>query len=135
MTAVTNQKNEAAEKKTTKRASAKTAAPKAEKKAVKEPVKQAEKKTVKEPVKQAEKKAAPRRAAPKKAAEPKAAVHFQFEGKDLVARDILDQAMKAYQESHPETEIKTIELYVVANEGAAYYVVNGEAHDDFKILL
>ncbi len=123
MTAVTNQKNEAAEKKTTKRASAKTAAPKAEKKAVKEPVKQAEKK------------AAPRRAAAKKAAEPKAAVHFQFEGKDLVARDILDQAMKAYQESHPETEIKTIELYVVANEGAAYYVVNGEAHDDFKILL
>ena len=123
MTAVTNQKNEAAEKKTTKRASAKTAAPKAEKKAVKEPVKQAEKK------------AAPRRAAAKKAAEPKAAVHFQFEGKDLVARDILDQAMKAYQESHPETEIKAIELYVVANEGAAYYVVNGEAHDDFKILL
>ena len=123
MTAVTNQKNEAAEKKTTKRASAKTAAPKAEKKAVKEPVKQAEKK------------AAPRRAAAKKAAEPKAAVHFQFEGRDLVARDILDQAMKAYQESHTETEIKTIELYVVANEGAAYYVVNGEAHDDFKILL
>lgn len=123
MTAVTNQKNEAAEKKTTKRASAKTAAPKAEKKAVKEPVKQAEKK------------AAPRRAAAKKAAEPKAAVHFQFEGRDLVARDILDQAMKAYQESHPETEIKAIELYVVANEGAAYYVVNGEAHDDFKILL
>lgn len=127
MTAVTNQKNEAAEKKTTKRASAKTAAPKAEKAPAK--------KTVKEPVKQAEKKAAPRRAAAKKAAEPKAAVHFQFEGKDLVARDILDQAMKAYQESHPETEIKTIELYVVANEGAAYYVVNGEAHDDFKILL
>ena len=123
MTAVTNQKNEAAEKKTTKRASAKTAAPKAEKKAVKEPVKQAEKK------------AAPRRAAAKKAAEPKAAVHFQFEGRDLVARDILDQAMKAYHESHPETEIKAIELYVVANEGAAYYVVNGEAHDDFKILL
>ena len=127
MTAVTNQKNEAAEKKTTKRASAKTAAPKAEKAPAK--------KTVKEPVKQAEKKAAPRRAAAKKAAEPKAAVHFQFEGRDLVARDILDQAMKAYQESHPETEIKTIELYVVANEGAAYYVVNGEAHDDFKILL
>ena len=127
MTAVTNQKNEAAENKTTKRASAKTAAPKAEKAPAK--------KTVKEPVKQAEKKAAPRRAAAKKAAEPKAAVHFQFEGKDLVARDILDQAMKAYQESHPETEIKTIELYVVANEGAAYYVVNGEAHDDFKILL
>ena len=121
MTAVTNQKNEAAEKKTTKRASAKTAAPKAEKKAVKEPVKQAEKK------------AAPRRAAAKKAAEPKAAVHFQFEGRDLVARDILDQAMKAYQESHPETEIKTIELYVVANEGAAYYVVNGE--ESGKVIL
>ena len=40
MTAVTNQKNEAAEKKTTKRASAKTAAPKAEKAPAKKTVKE-----------------------------------------------------------------------------------------------
>ena len=71
----------------------------------------------------------------KKAAEPKAVVHFQFDGKDLVAKDILDQALKAYKAGHKGVAVKTIELYIVASEGAAYYVVNGEAQDDFKIVL
>ena len=60
---------------------------------------------------------------------------FQFDGKDLVAKDVLDQAVKAYKSTHKGVEIKTIELYIVANEGAAYYVVNGEGNDDFKIML
>ena len=54
---------------------------------------------------------------------------------DLVAKDVLDQAVKAYKSTHKGVEIKTIELYIVANEGAAYYVVNGEGNDDFKIML
>ena len=53
----------------------------------------------------------------------------------LVAKDVLDQAVKAYKSTHKGVEIKTIELYIVANEGAAYYVVNGEGNDDFKIML
>ena len=81
-------------------------------------------------------KAAPaKRTAAKKAAEPKAEVHFQFDGKDLIAKDILDQALKAYKAGHKGVAVKTIELYIVASEGAAYYVVNGEAQDDFKIEL
>ena len=81
-------------------------------------------------------KAAPaKRTAAKKAAEPKAEVHFQFDGKDLIAKDILDQALKAYKAGHKGVAVKTIELYIVASEGAAYYVVNGEAQDDFKIVL
>ena len=133
-------------KKTTKAATKKEdvkAAVKAETKAapVKEEVKAA---PVKEEALEAakeEKKAAPakkpaaKKPAAKKAAEPQAAVHFQFDGKDLVAKDILNRAMDAYKEGHKDAEIKTIELYIVANEGAAYYVVNGEASDDFKILL
>lgn len=81
-------------------------------------------------------KAAPaKKTTAKKAEEPKAVVHFQFDGKDLVAKDILDQALKAYKAGHKGVAVKTIELYIVASEGAAYYVVNGEAQDDFKIVL
>ena len=59
----------------------------------------------------------------------------EFDGKDIVAKDVLDQAVKAYKKSHRGAEIKDVQLYIVANEGAAYYVVNGEASDDYKILL
>ncbi len=81
------------------------------------------------------KKAAPVKPAAKKAEEPKAAVHFQFEGRDIVARDVLDEAVKAFKSTHAEVEVKEIQLYIVAEEGAAYYVVNGEASDDYKIVL
>lgn len=81
------------------------------------------------------KKPAAKKAAPKQAAEPKAAVHFQFDGKDLVAKDVLDRALAHYKEIHKDVEIKTIELYIVASEGAAYYVVNGEGSDDYKVVL
>ena len=81
------------------------------------------------------KKPAAKKAAPKQAAEPKAAVHFQFDGKDLVAKDVLDRALAHYKEIRKDVEIKTIELYIVANEGAAYYVVNGEGSDDYKVML
>lgn len=109
----------------------------------KEPVKKeaVKKETVKkETAKKETEKKAPAKAAPAKKpaakkAEPAAAVHFQFDGKDLVAKDVLDQAVKAYKSTHKGVEIKTIELYIVANEGAAYYVVNGEGNDDFKIML
>ena len=79
--------------------------------------------------------AAAKKPAAKKAAEPKASVHFQFDGKDLIAKDILDQAIASYKKSHKDTEIKDIQLYIVANESAAYYVVNGEGGDDFKVML
>ena len=130
-----------------KKAPAKTAAAKKET-VKKEPVKKeavkketVKKETVKkETAKKETEKKAPAKAAPAKKpaakkAEPAAAVHFQFDGKDLVAKDVLDQAVKAYKSTHKGVEIKTIELYIVANEGAAYYVVNGEGNDDFKIML
>ena len=136
-----------AKKAPAKKAPAKTAAAKKET-VKKEPVKKeaVKKETVKketakkEPEKKAPAKAAAAKAAPAKKpaakkAEPAAAVHFQFDGKDLVAKDVLDQAVKAYKSTHKGVEIKTIELYIVANEGAAYYVVNGEGNDDFKIML
>ena len=136
-----------AKKAPAKKAPAKTAAAKKET-VKKEPVKKeaVKKETVKKetakketekkaPAKAAAAKAAPAKKPAAKKAEPAAAVHFQFDGKDLVAKDVLDQAVKAYKSTHKGGEIKTIELYIVANEGAAYYVVNGEGNDDFKIML
>ena len=136
-----------AKKAPAKKAPAKTAAAKKET-VKKEPVKKeavkketAKKETAKKetekkaPAKAAAAKAAPAKKPAAKKAEPAAAVHFQFDGKDLVAKDVLDQAVKAYKSTHKGVEIKTIELYIVANEGAAYYVVNGEGNDDFKIML
>ena len=136
-----------AKKAPAKKAPAKTAEAKKET-VKKEPVKKeaVKKETVKKetakketekkaPAKAAAAKAAPAKKPAAKKAEPAAAVHFQFDGKDLVAKDVLDQAVKAYKSTHKGVEIKTIELYIVANEGAAYYVVNGEGNDDFKIML
>lgn len=90
----------------------------------------------KEAVKKAPaKKPAAKRTTAKKAVEPKMEVHFQFAGKDILAKSVLDQAVEAYKSTHKDVEIKEVELYVVAEEGAAYYVVNGEASDDFKVML
>lgn len=136
-------------KKTAKTTAKKAAAPAKEAvkaAAVTEEVKAAPAAPAKEETKAAPAKAAPakkapakkpaaKKAAPKKAAEPKAAVHFQFDGKDLVAKDVLEQAIAHYKEIRKDVEIKDIELYIVANEGAAYYVVNGEGSDDFKVML
>ena len=110
-------KKTTARKTAAKKTEPKTAEPKAAAKKAAEPKKETAKK------------------APAKKAEPKAAVHFQFDGKDIVAKDVLDQAIKAYKKAHRGVEIKDIQLYIVANEGAAYYVVNGEAADEYKILL
>ena len=81
------------------------------------------------------KKPAAKRTTAKKAVEPKMEVHFQFAGKDILAKSVLDQAVEAYKSTHKDVEIKKVELYIVAEEGAAYYVVNGEASDDFKVML
>lgn len=62
-------------------------------------------------------------------------VVVEFGGRQIVAGDILAQAEKAYAESNPGTVIKTIELYISPEQNAAYYVVNGEGSDSFRIEL
>ena len=125
-------KKTTARKTAAKKAEPKTAQPKAAAKKAAAKAEETVKKTVS---KAAEAKKETAKKAPAKKAEPKAAVHFQFDGKDIVAKDVLDEAIKAYKKTHKGIEIKDIQLYIVANEGAAYYVVNGEAADEYKILL
>ena len=81
----------------------------------------------------AEKAPAARKTAAKKASE--ANVYIQFAGNQVAAKDILEAAKMAFAEANEGVEIKTIELYVKPEEGAAYYVVNGVGGDDMKIEL
>jgi hypothetical protein len=91
------------------------------------------------PKKAVAKKPAAKKAPTKKTAAPKAAVKktvvVEFYGKQVNTADIVAKAEKAYQEAHKDTEIKTFEVYIKPEENAAYYVVNGEGSEDFKIAL
>ena len=131
-----------AKKAETEAAPKKTAAKKAEAEAAPKktaaeaaPKKTAAKKTAvkKADAPKAEKAPAARKTTAKKAAD--ATVYIQFAGQEIAAKDILEAAKKAFAEANKDVEIKTIELYVKPEEGAAYYVVNGVGGDDMKIEL
>ena len=90
--------------------------------------------------KEAAPKAAPEKkgAAPKKAVarkEVKSSVVIEFAGKQIVAKDVLEAAKKAYESMNKGAVIETIEIYVKPEEHTAYYVVNGEGSDQYKVML
>ena len=87
--------------------------------AAKEEIKDTVKETVKETVKP----------------EIEKSVVVEFGGRQVAAKDVLAQAEKAYAKTHPGTVIKSMELYISPEQNAAYYVVNGEGSDDFRIDL
>lgn len=75
---------------------------------------------------------------PKKILEAKehqATVVVEFDGRQVSAGDVIERAKAAYQESHPQAEIKTIEIYMVPEKKTAYYVVNGEGSEDFNVEI
>lgn len=87
----------------------------------------------KAPVKKTE---APKKVAAKKEEpEMKASVFVEYEGKQIAAKEVLETAKNDYISKHKDAVIETIELYVKPEENAAYYVVNGEGCEEFKILL
>lgn len=94
--------------------------------------------------KAAEKKAAaPKKAVDSKAAAPKAAVKkepktkvvVEFAGKQVVTKDIVAAASKAFTKANKGVAIKSIEVYVKPEEEVAYYVVNGKGADEYKVNL
>lgn len=127
----------AAEEPVKKTRTRKTAAKKAEDPAEEAaPKKAAAKKTTTAKKEAAPKKAATtRKTAAKKAAEPETTIYVQYAGLQIKAKDVLAAALASYQEKNPDAEIKTIEVYVKPEENAAYYVVNGEGSDDYKVEL
>ena len=62
-------------------------------------------------------------------------VVVEFAGKQIMAKDVLKKAEEAYLAAHKGVGIKTLELYISPEQNAAYYVVNGEGGDDYKIIL
>lgn len=81
------------------------------------------------------KKAEPKKAATPAKEETKTTVVVEFYGKQVNTADVVAKAEKAYKDAHAGIEIKTLEVYVKPEEDAAYYVVNGEGSDDFKVSL
>ena len=72
---------------------------------------------------------------PAKKTEPKATVVIEYGENQIVAKEVLDAATKAYKANHRGVTIKTIEVYIQPENNVAYYVVNGEGSDDFKVSL
>ena len=62
-------------------------------------------------------------------------VVVEFAGKQIMAKDVLQKAEEAYLAAHKDVEITTLELYISPEQNAAYYVVNGEASEDFVVQL
>ena len=104
------------------------------KKADEPAVKEAVKETVKKPVAAAKEEV---KEAVKETVKPEIekSVVVEFGGRQVAAKDVLAQAEKAYAKTHPGTVIKSMELYISPEQNAAYYVVNGEGSDDFRIDL
>lgn len=74
------------------------------------------------------KKAPAKKEAAKKAAAKKEAsqnVYIQFEGKEVLAAEILEQVKEVWKaEGHRVSSIKSLDVYVKPEEHAAYYVIN-----------
>ncbi|MEY8336602.1 DUF6465 family protein [Lachnospiraceae bacterium 62-35] len=80
-------------------------------------------------------KKAPSRRTAAKAAEPEASVYIEYAGRQVSAKEILETAKAAFTADHKDTAIKTIEIYVKPEEAVAYYVVNGEGSEEYKVTL
>ncbi|MGL5437317.1 MAG: DUF6465 family protein [Lachnospiraceae bacterium] len=67
--------------------------------------------------------------------EPKTSVVVEFAGKQIDSKDVVAAAKKAFTKANKGVAIKTLEVYVKPEEHVAYYVVNGQGSDDYKITL
>ena len=74
-------------------------------------------------------------AAPKKAVVTKVKAAVQFGGKDVHVDALVKQAKKAYKDIHKDVSIKSMDVYINADDSAAYFVVNGEEAPEIKINL
>ncbi|MCR5370030.1 MAG: DUF6465 family protein [Clostridium sp.] len=99
-----------------------------------EEVKKAVKKTV-DTAKSTAKKAST--VARKATAAVKSTVYVQYAGREVDVAELAVTAKKEYMKKTGKkaSEVKKIEIYVKPEENAAYYVVNGEGADDYKIEL
>ena len=87
-----------------------------------------------EPAKEA--KTAARKAPAAKPVEVKSSVYVQFAGKEFSESSLTEAVKEAYTALGNRAEdIRTIDIYVKPEESVAYYTVNGQGSDEFKIEL
>lgn len=72
-------------------------------------------------------------AAPKK--EPVITAVVQIGGQELNIADITAKAYAAYKAAHKRKTVTEFTVYVKPEENVAYYTVNGEGSDEFKVEL
>lgn len=70
-----------------------------------------------------------------KKTEPEVSIFIEYSGKQIAAGEVLEAVKKDYLSKQEGTAAKTIEVYVKPEENTAYYAVDGEGSDQYKILL
>ncbi len=95
------------------------------------PKKAAAKAEGKAAVKTAKKAAAPKKSTEK--TEPVSKLVFEFNGRQIDVAAVEKKAVAAAKKK--KKDLKSVEVYVVANQNAAYYVIDGEGKDDYRIEL
>lgn len=92
----------------------------------------------------AKKAAAPKAAAAKKAAPKKAAAKkpetviktiIEANGQQYDVSTVAERALKGYKSVHKKKVVTEFVVYVKPEEGAAYFTVNGEGDESFKVEL
>ena len=68
-------------------------------------------------------------------AEPVLTTLVQVGDKEFDITDIALKAYKAYKSVHRRKAVTDFKIYVKPEEGAAYYTVNGEGSEEFKVDL
>ena len=87
-------------------------------------------------VKEATAKTTAAKAAAAKPVEVKSSVYVQFAGKEFSESSLTEAVKEAYTALGNRAEdIRTIDIYVKPEESVAYYTVNGQGSDEFKIEL
>ncbi len=70
-----------------------------------------------------------------KKAEPTLKTIVQVNGKDIDVSNIAANALKSYKSVHKRKVINEFVVYVKPEENVAYYTINGEGSDEYKIDL
>lgn len=75
--------------------------------------------------------------APAKKAAVKEEFFLQFGGSEISQSDIMKKVKENWTKVQKKKikDIKTISVYLVPENGCAYYAVNGEGSDDYKVEL
>ena len=77
----------------------------------------------------------PKKETVSKKAEPTLKTIVQVNGKDIDVSTIAADTLKSYKSVHKRKVVNEFVVYVKPEENAAYYTINGEGSDEYKIDL